>query len=48
MLVWHHEGNQNILHEQRSIFMSSVSQVEQAMQSVFSQANAIAMERRDD
>ena len=42
MLMWHHEGNQNILHEPRSILMSSVTQVAQAMQTIFRQANAIA------
>src|SRR5215469_13518011 len=42
MLMWHHEDTYYILHEQRSILMSSVSQVERAMQTVFSQANALA------
>lgn len=42
MLVWHHEDTYNLLHERRSILMSSVSQVEQAMQTVFKRANALA------
>ena len=39
MLMCHHEGNQNILDEQRSISMSSVAQAERAMQTIFRQVN---------
>ena len=45
MLVWHDEDTYYLLHEQRSILMSSVSQVEQAMQTVFRQADEQARQR---
>jgi len=42
MLVWHHGDTYHLLHEQKSTLMSSVSQVKQAMQTVFRQADALA------
>ena len=42
MLVWHHGDTYHLLHEQKSTLMSSVSQVKQAMQTIFRQADALA------
>ena len=34
MTVWHHEDTDHLLHKQKSILMSNVSPVKQAMQTV--------------
>src|SRR5437764_10902120 len=41
MLVWHHGDTYHLLHEQKSTLMSSVSQVKQAMQTVFRQTGFV-------
>jgi len=41
MTVWHHEDTDPLLHEQRSILMSNVSPVKQAMQAVLERLQAI-------
>jgi hypothetical protein len=41
MTEWHHEDTDHLLHEQRSILMSNVSPVKQAMQAVLERLQAI-------
>ena len=42
MTVWHHADTDHLLHEQRSILMSNVSQVKQAVQTVLERLQSIS------